>query len=120
MQMMFEFSQDLIPVLLTVSLYMTFAGAHLIQFMTHESSAANRSMTQKQLYSWRNLMVPEKMILGHHIDRHAWITRIMKRKEAPEDDSDYSFFSISVLTQLRGGFMWEKNLYSPSFLNIAS
>ncbi|WP_416147877.1 hypothetical protein ACM26V_16740 [Salipaludibacillus sp. HK11] len=116
--MMFEFSHDLIPVLITVSLYMTFAGAHLIEFMAHESSAANRSMTEKQLHSWRNLMVPEKMLQDHHIKRHTWITRIMKRKEGPEDDSDYSSFSISVLTQLRGGFMWEKNLYSLGFQNI--
>ncbi|WP_280771105.1 hypothetical protein [Salipaludibacillus daqingensis] len=117
--MMFEFSQDLIPVLLTVSLYMTFAGAHLIQYMAHESSAANRSMTQKQLHSWRNLNVPESMQLDHHIDRHAWITRIMKRKEGPEDDSDNLSFSNSVITKLRGGFMWKKSLYSPNFQNIA-
>lgn len=118
--MMFEFSQDLIPVLLSISLYMTFAGAHLIQYMAHESSLAHRSMTQKQLHSWRNLMVPENMLEDYHIDRQAWITRIMKRKEGPEDDSDNSSFSNLELTQLRGGFMWEKNLYLPSFRNIAS
>ncbi len=119
MQIMFEFYHDLIPVLLTISLCMTFAGGHLIQFVARESSAAHRSTTEKQLYSWRNLMVSEKMLLDHHVDRHAWITRIMKRKEGPEDDSDNLSFSNSVTTKLRGGFMWEKNLHSPSFQNIA-
>ncbi|PYZ91647.1 hypothetical protein CR194_18630 [Salipaludibacillus keqinensis] len=117
--MMFEFSQDLVPVLITISLYMTFAGAHLIQFMAHESSAANRSMTQKQLHSWHSQIGPENMLADQSFDRHAWITRLMGRKEGPEDDADYPSFSKVVITKLRGGFVWRKNLYSLNVRNIA-
>ncbi|MCE7793568.1 hypothetical protein K8O68_14175 [Salipaludibacillus sp. CUR1] len=116
--MMFEFSQDLVPVLLTISLYMTFAGAHLIQFMSHESAAANRSLTQKQLHSWHSRLAPSNMLLDLRVDRLSWLTRMMGRKEGPEDDGDYLSFSIDKLQTHRGGYTWKKTLYSPDLKNI--
>lgn len=116
--MMFEISQDLVPVLITISLYMTFAGAHLLQFMARESGAANRHLMHKQVEVCEQLRVSENRVMDQNVERQAWITRITKRKEGPEDDSDYSSFSKITKQPIRGGLSWRKNLYLPAFLNI--
>ncbi|WP_147421968.1 hypothetical protein [Salipaludibacillus neizhouensis] len=119
--MMFEISHDLVPALITISLYMTFAGAHLLHFMVQESGAANRHMSQKKLSVCEQLSGSENLMADHNVQRRTWITRIMKRKEGPEDDSDYLSFSNPSKQQIRGGILlWKKDLYSPVFQNIAN
>ncbi|MCR6112451.1 hypothetical protein HXA35_19130 [Bacillus sp. A301a_S52] len=110
--MMVEFYQDFLPVLITVSLYMTFAGAHMIRFMAHDSAAAGRFIMQKKLPSWHTQLLPEKMLEDRRGARLSWLTKMTGRKEGPEDDSDYLSSKKSRLLTLRGGFTWEKYLYS--------
>ncbi|MBU5443243.1 MULTISPECIES: hypothetical protein [unclassified Paenibacillus] len=53
------------------------------------------------------------------IEIHRWLTRRVKRKEAPDDDSGECLpsFGIANLSE-RGGLLWGRAEHSPSVRNI--
>ncbi|WP_096437866.1 hypothetical protein [Alteribacter populi] len=110
--MFFEHYHDLVPLILSISLYVTIAGSQMINFMSNECVVRNRYMANREIHSLHLEQVPDTELIEKSEERQNWITRIVKRKEAPEDDADYFSFSLEMIEMKRGGLIWEKHLCS--------
>ncbi|ADU32409.1 hypothetical protein [Evansella cellulosilytica] len=113
--MIFEFSNDLVPILLSISVYVTILAAHTANLLANEHVVKQRFMANDTLQKvqWQACFHSEVPL--DIVERNQFITRIVKRKEAPEDDADYFFSSkIATTETIRGGQRWKTNLYSSS------
>lgn len=86
--------------------------------MIKEHIVQQRFSAKKSFYDLQNDRIQQSehgLLVGQ---TQAFITKIIKRKEAPEDDSDYvySLRKESTMNDNRGGKRWKIELYSP-FLN---
>ena len=115
--MLFEISNDIVPVLLSMSVYFSVFALHLTLLMIKEHIAQQGYSENKRLYdlqSGTSQQEDTSLLVG---ETQRFITRITKRKEAPEDDSDYVYSLGNKYTMdNRGGIRWKTALYSP-FLN---
>nr|WP_090890544.1 hypothetical protein [Evansella caseinilytica] len=120
--MIFEFSNDLVPILLTTGLYLTFIAVHLINGITKEFVVKRRSITNDHLHSFHISVSSDQLVLNEFVEKQSFLTRIVKRKEAPEDDADYPLSSLYYKICIkRGGQQWkaQSNLYSTSLNDTA-
>src|SRR5690554_1449078 len=105
--MLFEMSNDIVPVLLSISVYLTFVTIHLALIMMKGQIVRGRILSnEKPCYIESAKVVQEEtdLLVG---ETQRFITRMTKRKEAPEDDSDYVYSLRNKLTMNdRGGERW--------------
>ncbi|MBU9710448.1 hypothetical protein [Evansella tamaricis] len=121
--MIFEVSNDLVPILLSVSLYISFIAVHVMSSMTKEYVVRHRYLTNREIQSSLFLISTEDSFSEKLEEKQSFITRIIKRKEAPEDDGEYHFSSMKQHENenTRGGkHLWSRRniLYSPSLGNM--
>ncbi|MDQ0256943.1 hypothetical protein J2S74_004388 [Evansella vedderi] len=113
--MFFELSNDLVPIILSMSLYLTVLGLQLVNGMAQDYAMSRRSIANESLRTIEVNSSNEEEATEEMGQKQNFITRIVKRKEAPEDDSDYLFSSIKMdFDRKRGGQRWKINLYSTS------
>ncbi|MDG5787466.1 hypothetical protein QA612_08155 [Evansella sp. AB-P1] len=118
--MIFEFSNDIVPILLSFSFCFSIITFHLMNGLAKETFVSHRELTNSNLdlLTWSTLDQTE--VLEEIGQVQTFITRIIKRKEAPEDDADYTFFPYNHQSFYnQGGQKWEKHLYSTSLKGIA-
>lgn len=119
--MIFELTNDLVPILLAFSLYLTVAGAHLANSMIREYCVHHRLKSERNIQAALSLSLLEHDTTKDVLQQLSFLTRIIKRKESPEDDGDYHFSSNSLCNvNNRGGLQWKINLYSLSLKNMLS
>ncbi|MFA9458053.1 hypothetical protein ACERJO_14960 [Halalkalibacter sp. AB-rgal2] len=109
--MLFESFQDIIPLLLSMSIFLTVASYKVLQYMERSLMIKQRMLTKSSLYSF-DVFIPSKIDpIGPMQRRQTWLTCLTKRKESPEDDGDYGNSSLTNEI-IRGGFIWNDHLYS--------
>ncbi|MCY7484043.1 MULTISPECIES: hypothetical protein [Paenibacillus] len=106
-------SSDLIPYLISIGLIcsLTYAyAAHLYVAVDHFLVPAYRGRVA--------IVLPQERIVGR-TEIHHWLTRSVKRKEAPDGDSGdcHSLIGIRTLSN-QGGLLWSSSMYSPTNENI--
>ena len=118
--MIFEIWNDFVPLLLFVGLYVAFITAHIINGIAKDYVVRSRNWTQDTMAAVRMKSASDTLLLECFEEKLNFITRVMKRKEAPEDDADYNHSSILRLSfKNRGGEQWKINLYSLSIKDSA-
>ncbi|QKS72894.1 hypothetical protein FLK61_40560 [Paenalkalicoccus suaedae] len=90
--MIMEWTQDLLPVILFMSLAMTVAGAAFWQVITVEDSRFRYTYTQSRAELSLG-HVDNRQCLHTTFEQGLWVTRMAKRKESPEDDDSECLLS---------------------------
>lgn len=119
--MLFEMPNDLVPVLVSISVYFTFFAIHFANVMIKQYVFHRRFHSSEKFHSinWNNKKLDGFVSSINETQR--FITRTVKRKEAPEDDTDDIFSSKEKTTKkIRGGVQWETTQYSPLLKDIVS
>ncbi|CAM3304499.1 hypothetical protein PALU110988_14850 [Paenibacillus lupini] len=106
---------DLIPYIFSISILCSIAYA---AYFAHHSMDTEFNTIQKRII-WEPI-VPIVVVI-HRLGRiQHWLTRRIKRKEAPDGDSadcNSSFGNAIQHVHKRGGFLWERRtMHSPLFL----
>ncbi|MCD8509426.1 MAG: hypothetical protein LRY73_05770 [Bacillus sp. (in: Bacteria)] len=113
--MIFEFSNDLVPILFSMSIVLTIIAAQLVDGMAKDYTVSRRHRVNNSLQAVTAVSTTETEVTEELVEKQNFLTRIVKRKEAPEDDADYFFSSKAIITdRYRGGQQWKTNLYSTS------
>lgn len=85
--MLFELQSDFLPLLFTVSVLFTYIELYVCIHFSNKFLNEHYLDQSNQSYSLSSISVHHVIELSK--SKQAWITRIVKRKEAPEDDTDY-------------------------------
>ncbi|WP_157967365.1 MULTISPECIES: hypothetical protein [Paraliobacillus] len=115
-----QLNNDIHPMYLYLTLYMTILCSYgMVYVANYHLTKQNGFMSQHQRISYLDLRE-----LFHLLSQiraiHNWITKKMKRKDAPDDDEDNHTSSTNDLfLLLRGGKSCLSNLCSHSLRNIA-
>lgn len=120
--MIFEIWNDIVPILFSLSFYVAFITAHIINGIVVDYAVQHKSWVKDSSVSIKLKSAADRLITDNLEEQQSFITRITKRKEAPEDDADYQAFSLNSMSFLiRGGKLklWKTNLYSLSLRNMA-
>ena len=118
--MIFELWNDFVPLLFFVGLYVAFVTAHIINGIAKDYIVRRRNWTQDNMAAVRMKSASATLLLECFEEKLNFITRVVKRKEAPEDDADYVNSSIFILRlKIRGGKQWKTDLYSHSLKGMA-
>ncbi|MFC6456432.1 hypothetical protein [Paenibacillus vulneris] len=102
-----------IPYLISISVICTFTYAYLAHL--HEGTTEGLFPVH---HDWVPVL-PMPMPDGHRVEQHHWLTRKVKRKEAPDGDLEDCYSSLGVKTIIqRGGPLWP-TMHSPFSKNTA-
>ncbi|MFA9556359.1 hypothetical protein ACERII_03490 [Evansella sp. AB-rgal1] len=117
--MIFEFSNDVVPILLSFSVCISILTFHLCNLMLKDTFVKHRCMSNGKLQVIHGDSLQESAVYEERGQQLTFITRIVKRKEAPEDDADYFLLVLKHLSlTTQGGQSWKTNLYSNSLKNM--
>ena len=119
--MIFELWNDIVPILFSISIYVAFLTAHIINGIVTEHTVKHRSWMNDSSAAIKLKYAAGQLITVNSEEQQSFITRITKRKEAPEDDSDYDYSSIFTMSFIkRGGEIttWKTTLYSQPLKNM--
>ncbi|PYZ96201.1 hypothetical protein CR205_17720 [Alteribacter lacisalsi] len=97
--MFFEHYHELVPILLSLSIYVAVAGAHLISVTAQELVIRSRYTAGRRLADGTAGRELPEGPSAFKEERQSWLTRMMKRKDAPEDDTDYFSFSLEKMNE---------------------
>lgn len=117
--LLFELSNDIVPVLLWVSISFTFFAIHFANIILKDYVSYRRYHTNDKFHPlhWSSNYldyIPSFLIKTNRI-----ITRTVKRKEGPEDDLDDIYSSTKkIIMRNRGGKQWRTTQYSPLLKGI--
>ncbi|MBU9719968.1 MULTISPECIES: hypothetical protein [Bacillaceae] len=95
--MIFEFSNDLVPILVSISLYLTVFAAHLMNSLAKEYVVQHRYRSNQDIQTALFEAMSEDQSTEGMEQRQSFITRIVKRKEAPEDDGEYQLSPTQLI-----------------------
>lgn len=118
--LLFEISNDIVPVLVWISVSFTFFAIHLasIVLKSHVMYRSNRQ--GDKLHTFQRNKSRFDDIPAFINDTNRFITAMIKRKEAPEDDlDDISSIMDEKLKRNRGGKQWRTTQFSPLLKGIA-
>ncbi|WP_026691708.1 hypothetical protein [Alteribacter aurantiacus] len=97
--MFLEHYHDLVPILISISILVALAGAQWVNYMSHECMIRNRHMANSRIATLDRTGMDDDDAGESIEERQSFITRIVKRKEAPEDDADYFSFSLDMMNE---------------------
>jgi len=102
-------SSDLIPYLISIGLICSLTYA----YVAHLYVAVDHFLVPA--YRGRVAIVPHQERIVGRTEIHHWLTRSVKRKEAPDGDSGdcRSLIGIRTLPN-QGGLLWSSSMYSPT------
>ncbi|WP_282936491.1 hypothetical protein [Paenibacillus sp. RC67] len=97
-----------IPYLISISLICSFTYVYLAHF--HEGAVEGLFPVH---HEWVPIL-PKPEPIGNRVEKHHWLTRRVKRKEAPDGDSDDCYPSFGLKNDIqRGGLLWAITVHSP-------
>ncbi|TMW72065.1 hypothetical protein [Alteribacter natronophilus] len=97
--MIFEHYHELVPILLSLSVYVAVAGAHVLHVTSQELVVNSRYTAGRRLTDGAAGRELPEGPSAFKEERQSWLTRMMKRKDAPEDDTDYFSFSLEKMNE---------------------
>ncbi|MBM7095459.1 MULTISPECIES: hypothetical protein [Alteribacter] len=97
--MFLEHYHDLVPILISISILVALAGAQWVNYLSHDCMVRNRHMANSRIRSLQRARLDDDEAVESKEERQSFITRIVKRKEAPEDDADYFSFSLEMMNE---------------------
>ncbi|WP_062051218.1 hypothetical protein [Bacillus sp. JCM 19034] len=109
--MIVESFQDIIPLLLSMSILLTVASYKVLQYMERSVIIKQRMLTKRSFYLCDGFVPKQLDSFGPKQRLQVWLTCFVKRKESPEDDGDYTASSFKNVLK-RGGQKWNSYLYS--------
>ncbi|WP_096185976.1 hypothetical protein [Evansella halocellulosilytica] len=116
--MLFELFHDMIPLLFSMSIFLTIVGLKVAEYLKVSYFIKQRMLTKRSLQTVELAQPANSDAENCLHQRQAWLTCMTKRKDAPEDDDDYRS-SAFIHFEKQGGQQWNNHLYSHSLNALA-
>ncbi|WP_186580717.1 hypothetical protein [Aquibacillus kalidii] len=115
-----EINSDFYPMYFYITIILTIFCSLQLVHITHHYLNDYRSITTKNQKFINITAQLNRVNVNSKSDRLSWITKKMKRKEGPEDDSDNNSSNLNkTYLTIRGGLTCLNKLYSLFSKNIA-